>query len=178
MISPALIAGLLNMYAPKFPMRTAAAIIRQESMGNSWAILDDTTMRSYAPTSYRSAVGLAHALLAQGHNLDLGIAQVNSVHLSRSVSVESMLRPGPNLAEAQAVYLGALSRTHDERRAIMAYNGSGPAAVRYAAAVIAAEHSPFVEEVVRSPLLAISPVLPTSAPVKRVSTMFATDGSR
>lgn len=170
MISPVLIAALLNTCAPRMDTRTAAAIVERESYGNSWAVYDDTSRRSYAPTSYRDAVDLAHILLEQGHDLDLGLGQVNSVHLGQpGVSVETMLHPCPNLREAQAVYNAAFAASGDERRALIAYNGSGATSAGYADAVIAAKSSAFVAAVLTSRVSA-----PTPKP--RVPAMFFTDG--
>jgi hypothetical protein len=176
MISPALIAALLQTYAPAIPTRTAAAIISHESSGSSWAIGDNTAHRSHEPHSFREAVTLAHDLITRGHNIDIGLGQVNSVHIGQhGVTVEAMLHPGSNLVEAQAVYVGALALTHNERLAIAAYNGSGPAAERYADAVIAAEHSPFVEAVVHAGSYVAAAI---STPAPTATTLFFSDGRR
>jgi type IV secretion system protein VirB1 len=176
MISPFLIAALLETCAPRMDTRTVAAIVERESYGNSWAVYDDTSRRSYAPASYQGALDLAHALLAKRHNLDLGLGQVNSVHLSQpGVSVETMLRPCPNLREAQTVYNAAFAASNDERRALIAYNGSGATSLAYADAVIAAKTSPFVDAVLSSRSVAVQPApIATSRP--RVPALFFSDG--
>jgi type IV secretion system protein VirB1 len=175
MISPFLMSALLTTCAPNMNKTTAAAIVSRESGFNSWSILDDTTMRSYSPASYQGAIDLAHALLAQGHNLDLGLGQVNSVHLGQpGLTVETMLHPCANLTEAQAVYNAAFTRTHDERRALIAYNGSGAKSPGYADAVIAAKRSPFVAAVLSS--LAVP--VPIAAVRPHVPALFYSDGAQ
>ncbi|UZO95032.1 Attachment mediating protein VirB1 (plasmid) [Roseomonas mucosa] len=60
---------------------TLAAIARTESQFNTLAIGDNTTGRSYAPTSPEQAIATATTLLAQGHSIDMGLMQVNSANL-------------------------------------------------------------------------------------------------
>ena len=52
---------------------------------NTLAIGDNTSGRSYAPATLATAVSLASGLVAAGHSVDLGVAQINSAagHLQR-----------------------------------------------------------------------------------------------
>jgi type IV secretion system protein VirB1 len=77
------LSTLVHLCAPQIAPTTATAIISVESGGYPWAIDDDTARKSYHPKTYEEARDLALSLLSQGHNLDLGIMQVNSDNLAR-----------------------------------------------------------------------------------------------
>jgi type IV secretion system protein VirB1 len=70
--------SLLRTCTPNVGPVTMAAIVQHESGWNAYAIGDNTTRRSYYPKSQSEAAALATSLLAQGHNIDAGIAQINS----------------------------------------------------------------------------------------------------
>lgn len=57
---------------------TLLSVVKTESGFNTLAIGDNTDRRSYAPASLPDAVALATRLVAAGHSLDLGIAQINT----------------------------------------------------------------------------------------------------
>jgi type IV secretion system protein VirB1 len=106
---------LAHLCAPTVAPNTMLAIIQVESGGNPWAIDDDTTHHSYGPHSYEEARALADELFAEGHNLDIGLAQVNTDNLPRyGVSVDRAFDPCLN------VTLGAdiISRAYRASRAI------------------------------------------------------------
>ncbi len=63
------------------PADVLDAIKQVESGGNPYAIRDNTGNRSYAPKSLADAVTQAKALLALSHNIDMGMYQINSIHL-------------------------------------------------------------------------------------------------
>jgi hypothetical protein len=152
MISAAILGALLERCAPTMDKRVAAAIVEVESYGDSWAIDDDSARRSYHPRSYAEAVSLAHDLAGERHVFDLGLGQVNSVHLGEpGLSIETMLRPCSNLAAAQRIFSEALVATGDLRAALVRYNGSGSTSPRYADLVLGAMRSPFVAAVTVSP---------------------------
>ncbi len=78
--------------APQIAPETWLSVVNTESgfngpvIGfNTFAIGDNTSGRSYAPASLAQAVSLASALVAAGHSVDLGVAQINSAagHLQR-----------------------------------------------------------------------------------------------
>ena len=58
------------------------AIVQVESGGDPLAIGDNTTRRSYHPRDRASAEALARRLIAAGHSVDLGIAQINQANLA------------------------------------------------------------------------------------------------
>jgi type IV secretion system protein VirB1 len=93
------LSTLVHLCAPQIAPTTAAAIIQVESGGNPWAIDDDTARKSYAPRSYQEARDIAVDLAAQGHNLDVGIMQVNTDNLPRyGVDVATAFDPCLNVA--------------------------------------------------------------------------------
>jgi type IV secretion system protein VirB1 len=168
MISAPVLAVLLERCAPRMDRTVAASIVAVESLGDAWAIHDDLTRRSYHPPTYSRAVTLAHELLEQGHSIDLGLAQVNSVHLGApGVSVEAMLRPCANLRAGAAIYARALAVSGDVRGALVAYNGAGATSQAYADRVLEARSSPFVADVLAggSPSRRASIVLARSRPI-------------
>ncbi len=57
---------------------TLLSVVKTESGFNPLAIGDNTDRRSYAPATLPDAVALATRLVAAGHSLDLGIAQINT----------------------------------------------------------------------------------------------------
>jgi type IV secretion system protein VirB1 len=148
MISAPVLAVLLERCAPRMDRTVAASIVAVESLGDAWAIDDDSTRRSYHPPTYAQAVTLAHELLEEGHSIDLGLAQVNSVHLGApGISVEAMLRPCANLRAGEAIYAPAFAASGDVRIALAAYNGAGATSQAYADRVLEARSSPFVADV-------------------------------
>lgn len=83
---------LAGSCAPQIAPETWLSVVNTESglsgpaIGfNTFAIGDNTSGRSYAPASLTQAVSLASALVAAGHSVDLGVAQINSAagHLQR-----------------------------------------------------------------------------------------------
>ncbi len=89
MILPAAALGAyLAACAPNSDPRFFASIVSIEATNptlgapDTNAIDDDTTRTSYYPQSREAAIELATSLLARGHVLDLGVAQVNDGNLS------------------------------------------------------------------------------------------------
>jgi type IV secretion system protein VirB1 len=76
-----LITSLCTQCGPSVEPSTTKAIIQVESGGNPYVIGDNTLKKSYFPKTKEEAVQLATYLLSQGHNLDMGLMQVNSCHL-------------------------------------------------------------------------------------------------
>nr|WP_280971486.1 lytic transglycosylase domain-containing protein [Cupriavidus gilardii]WDE72627.1 hypothetical protein [Cupriavidus gilardii] len=80
------------------------AIVKTESGGYPWAIGDNTARRSYKPASKQEAVATANELIAAGHNLDLGLGQINNRNLAAlGLSVEQVFEPCVNLRAAQTI---------------------------------------------------------------------------
>ncbi|MBN8744560.1 MAG: lytic transglycosylase domain-containing protein [Thiomonas arsenitoxydans] len=116
-------AALLYECAPAIAPVTMAAIVQQESGGNPLALHDNTTGRSYRPASHADAAQLARDLVAQGHSVDIGLAQINSRNLQGlGMTVDQALQPCENLRAAQSVLLDGWKRSGDLRATLSAYN--------------------------------------------------------
>jgi hypothetical protein len=179
MISPILVSALLTLYAPKLPKSVGAGIATVESLGDAWAINDNTVRYSYHPRSYAEAVTLAHDLTGRGHVLDLGLMQIDTVHLGKpGITIERMLRPGPNLEASQRIFLGdILAAGNDVRAALSMYNsGSRTASLVYADKVLAASSSPYGSAIMGNhPLILHEPHREPVIVVQRGSAIGATD---
>lgn len=106
--------------------RTMAAVVSVESGGWPLTIHDNTANRSYTFTDRRRAVTDATALLAAGHNLDLGLAQINSANLPRlGLRPLQVFDPCTNLRAGASILSGAYAA------AVRAF-GPGQAALRFA----------------------------------------------
>lgn len=128
--------------APKVAAVTMAAIVQQESGGNPLALHDNTSGKSYAPKTAAEAARLARELIAQGHSVDMGLAQINSKNLPRlRLGIDQVFDPCSNLRAAQVILLGAWSQSGGSLRgALSAYNTgntTGIAGARYSARVYA-----------------------------------------
>ncbi len=133
-------AAMLEQCAPQIAPVTLAAIVQQESGGNPLALHDNTSGKSYRPASVAEAARIARALIAQGHSVDIGLAQINSRNLPRmGLDVEQVLDPCQNLRAAQTVLMEGWKQSGgDLSRALAAYNtGNVGSAVgqKYAAQV-------------------------------------------
>ena len=72
-----------------------SAIKNVESGGRPYAILDNATGKSYFLRDEAAAVAKAKDLLALGHNIDMGLMQINSIHLKRAgVNVDNIFTLG------------------------------------------------------------------------------------
>jgi type IV secretion system protein VirB1 len=68
-----------------------SAIKQVESGGRPFAILDNATGKSYFLADEAAAVAKAKSLLDLGHNIDMGLMQLNSIHLKRpGVTVDNV----------------------------------------------------------------------------------------
>jgi len=93
-----LITALCSQCGPTVAPSTTQAIIRVESGGNPYAIGDNTLKKSFAPKTKQAAIHLAAYLLAQGHNLDMGLMQVNSCHLkTMKFTLDEIFEPCRNI---------------------------------------------------------------------------------
>jgi type IV secretion system protein VirB1 len=114
---------LMEQCAPQIAPVTLAAIVQQESGGNPLAVHDNTSGKSYAPTTAAEAARLARELIALGHSVDIGLAQINSRNLPRlGLGVDQVLDPCQNLRAAQAVLMEGWKRSGDLRATLSAYN--------------------------------------------------------
>jgi type IV secretion system protein VirB1 len=142
------LAALLTHCAPTVAPSTMTAIVQVESGGNPLAIGDNTARRSYHPRSRSSAEALARRLLEEGHVLDLGIAQIDSMNLAGfGVTVHTIFDPCVNLRVGARILSGDYAFAHHRytdsqialRHAIGMYNtGQLNAGQGYISRVLAA----------------------------------------
>ena len=127
MILPAFaLAALIARCAPNVAPATMSAIVEVESGGDPLAIGDNTTRRSYHPRDRATAEALAGRLIAAGHSVDLGIAQINQANLAR-------LALNVHMAFAACANLGAGSAILAQDYAIATLRfGAGQTALRHA----------------------------------------------
>lgn len=150
MIAMAL-AALLQSCVTSVAPSTMAAIISVESGGNPFEIGDNDTGLAHHPKDYASAVWLAESLLARGHNIDVGLAQVNSGNFAAyHTNARELLLPPPACENVivgseilTSAYNWSLATFGEQRRALWgalsAYNtGSLRRGQRYVGRVIAA----------------------------------------
>ena len=120
------LSALIARCAPHVPPVTMAAIVAVESGGDPLAIGDNTTRRSYNPSDRATAEALARRLIATGHSVDLGIAQINDANLAHlALSLHTVFDACANLSA------GAEILAHDYAIATRRF-GPGQAALRHA----------------------------------------------
>lgn len=102
-------AALIKQCAPSVHPETMAAVISAESRGHKFAIADagpkhlpwskrKHLVRSYYMKSADSAVALATSLIANGHTVSLGPAQVNDRNLAAyGITVREVFNPCTNV---------------------------------------------------------------------------------
>lgn len=136
------------------------AIIQVESGGNPFAIGDNTARRSYFPVSKSDAVQLAGYLLSQGHNLDMGLMQINSCHLgTKGLSLDVLFDPCANvgfgaslLADYFRMHSGEPDKSQVLFKSLSAYNtGSAWRGPDYINRILAAVNAPYRVAVVNPP---------------------------
>ena len=98
---------LARQCVPDVSSHTLAAIVKTESGFNPYAIgVNKGAKLTRQPRSYQEAVSTAKSLIAQGANIDMGIAQINSANLRVvNMTVEQLFDPCQNL-KASALILG------------------------------------------------------------------------
>ena len=125
------LAQLLTSCAPAVGPRTMSSIVAVESGGDPLAIHDNDDGRSYRPASPQAAVSLASSLIARGHSVDLGLAQINSANVQRlGLTVQTIFDPCANLRTGAQIlsadYARASARYGPGQRALLraigAYN--------------------------------------------------------
>jgi type IV secretion system protein VirB1 len=140
-------SAFLASCAPVVGVATMAGLIQHESGWHEYAIGDNTTRRSYFPQTYMDAVTLTRSLRAQGHNLDAGLAQINSANWpTYHLDEYTVFEPCTNVRTGSSIlagdYRGALGIYSDGdvalEHALSAYNsGHYSAAMDYASLVMA-----------------------------------------
>lgn len=110
---------LIKECAPFVGSHTIHSIIMTESQGNPYVIYDNTTKKSYTLSSLDDAITTARIAVSEGHNVDLGLMQINSSNLSAyNIDIENIFDPCTNIST------GALILKGGYMRAVRAY-GSG-----------------------------------------------------
>lgn len=123
------LSGFLSQCGPAVFPATTRAIIQVESGGNPLAIGDNHLKRSFAPGTKTEAIRLASYLLAQGHSIDLGLMQINSLHLApMNLTLEEVFNPCKNVRTGTTI-LADFYRRHQTDdpatslfKALSAYN--------------------------------------------------------
>jgi type IV secretion system protein VirB1 len=101
------VALFLNACAPQIGAQTMAGIVQHESGWKPWTIGDNTTRRAYYEQSEHDVIVRARALLAQGDNLDTGLAQVNSDNFAAyGLTIETAFNPCRNVAIGAKILAG------------------------------------------------------------------------
>ncbi|MBL0427808.1 lytic transglycosylase domain-containing protein [Ramlibacter alkalitolerans] len=100
---------MMQQCAPDVGTQTLAAIMRVESNGNPFSILDNGPahlpysqrkkyLKTYAPKSKPEAIAVAKYLLQHGRLLDLGLMQINSRNVERlGLTLEQVFDPCMNI---------------------------------------------------------------------------------
>lgn len=103
---------LVQQCAPNVGQTTMMAIIRTESGGNPWAIGDNTSKLIRQPSTKEEAVAVAKALIGLGHNIDMGLGQINSKNLKAlGLTPEKIFEPCINLTAAASILSDAYQRS-------------------------------------------------------------------
>jgi type IV secretion system protein VirB1 len=106
----AIFTQLATACAPQVAPQMLAAIAQVESQRDPLAIGDNTAHRAYHPADKAQAIALAQRLMAAGHDLDLGMMQINDRNLNwLGLSLDRAFDPCRSL-RAGATVLTALSR--------------------------------------------------------------------
>lgn len=142
------LSAALQSCAAEVAPTTLAAVVQVESGGRPLSVHDDATGSSYVFTDRAAAEAAARRLIAEGHNVDLGLAQINSTNLATlGLDTHTVFDECTNLRAAATLlrnaYASAARRVGAGqlalRYALSAYNsGSLLAAPAYVARVLAA----------------------------------------
>lgn len=90
--------GFLSHCGPAVAPATTRAIIQVESGGNPLAIGNNNLKKSFAPKTKDEATRLAASFIARGHSVDLGLMQINSLHLApMRLSLDDVFDPCRNV---------------------------------------------------------------------------------
>lgn len=106
---------LLRRCAPSVHPETMRAVLNTESRGNVLAVADagpvalpwsqrKAMVRSHYPADKATAIRLVKDLLARGHTVSLGLAQINDRNLARlGMPVEAIFEPCANVAAGASI---------------------------------------------------------------------------
>jgi type IV secretion system protein VirB1 len=122
---------LIRVCAPDVGYNTMKALVVLESGNNPWVIRDNTTKQAFILSSKEETVSKATKLIDQAHNIDIGLAQINSSNLNKlNLSVQQIADPCTNLMASSTIlrnfYSQAVKRFFDKQQAVLhtlsAYN--------------------------------------------------------
>ncbi|MGE4043371.1 MAG: lytic transglycosylase domain-containing protein [Acetobacteraceae bacterium] len=115
-LPPAALLALALQHAPQVAPETMLAVIQAESGGDPFAIYDNTAKQSHRPATKAEAVATARRLLGRGHNIDSGLAQVNSANFARmGLTVETAFEQGESVRAGGAILTEAYRRCEPGR---------------------------------------------------------------
>lgn len=176
------VASLAAQCATMVAPSTMAAVVQHESGGNPLAMWDNTTGRRYLPSTVHQAVLILRHLLAEGHHqVDVGIAQVDSENFQQyGLTVRSAfnactnIHVGGEILQAdwfQAKHAGLHGQTA-LFHAFEAYNSGGIYGdAGYAQAIYAAAGIPTVVDLAQGYRYATA----ASLPAHTVKTSWSSD---
>lgn len=136
-ISALAVAQLAATCAPSVHPETMAALVHAESGRSPYAIgVNGPGGGSLVPSTREQAVSLASRLIAAGHSIDLGLAQLNArYNAARRITLSEVFDPCTNLAVAGRVLTTCFERQPASldaqaklRRALSCYNTGGDTA--------------------------------------------------
>jgi type IV secretion system protein VirB1 len=112
---------------------TMEKIVYVESHGNPFTIDDDSVHKSYSFSNKGEAMNEAKYLINQGHNVDLGLAQINIINIRRfGINLRDVFNPCYNVFVGSYILLQgyniALNRFGDPQVALfrsLEYYNSG-----------------------------------------------------
>ena len=118
--------ALARQCAPDVASETIVGIAKTESGLRALSVHDNTSGLRYAPETPDAAIALATSLIvAQHHNVDLGLMQVNSANLAAfSLSVPDAFDTCRSMQVGARILSGAFHRAL--RAALSAYNTGDP----------------------------------------------------
>jgi type IV secretion system protein VirB1 len=162
--------------APRVAPDVLLSVAYTESHWNKLAIHDNVTKKTFRPESKQEAEHIALRLIAEGHNPDLGLLQINAANLPRKgLTVATAFDPCVSMHAGAQVLLEDYSggSTSDEQQAailhaLSAYNTGSPVAglQTYTPLVLAAAHKVI-------PALRLSGVAPYMPPAAAGSSSSA-----
>jgi type IV secretion system protein VirB1 len=111
MLLTAAMNALLSSCAPRVGVKTMAGIVQYESGWQPYAIGDNTTRQSYYPANAEAALQTENALLRLGHNIDVGLGQVNSDNFAAyGITPATVLDPCTNVRTGATILAGNYNR--------------------------------------------------------------------
>lgn len=136
MLDPQAVVDLAAQCAPGVAPATLLAVTRAESGLNALAIgVNGPRVRRPLATTPAEAAATARALVADGRDIDLGLAQINVRNLPRlGLSIEAAFDPCRNLAAAARILREGYGRGR-------ARHGAGQAALRVALSIYNTGHA-------------------------------------